>query len=199
MKVKLLAITPNAEKLIEEAGRTCYRSEAKKGYKLGTLINALIKSGHESVLEHASATFRIKGISRALSHQLVRHRLASYSQQSQRYVKESQFDYVIPPSISELGATAEDEFRSDMRLIQEMYNKWKGRGIKNEDARFVLPNACCTEIVMTCNMREWRTVFNLRCTKHAQWEIRRMCDEILKQLWKECPHVFADIKEKFLT
>lgn len=202
MKIELIAITDNAEGLIEEAGRTCYKSEEKEGNSNGQLIKRLIKSGHESVLEHASATFRISGVSRALTHQLVRHRLASYSQQSQRYVREAQFDYVTPDSIKCMeipnGVVPFDpikEFESDMKIIQEMYNKWKRLGLKNEDARFVLPNACCTEIVMTTNFREWRKIFQLRCDKHAQWEIRLAMKECLSILSQNnhAPNVFEDL------
>lgn len=198
MKIELLAITADAEKLIEEAGRTCYQSVAKENQKVGTLIKALIKSGHESVLEHASATFRIGEVSRALTHQLVRHRLCSYSQQSQRYVNEKQFGYVIPEAILNMEQCLINDFKKDMSIIQDMYDKWKLRGLKNEDARFVLPNACHTEIVMTANFREWRTIFKLRCDKHAQWEIRAMACEILKELDAQCPNVFGDLCETYV-
>ena len=199
MKIELLAITPNAEILIEEAGRTCYQSQPKTNYVTGTLIKTLIKSGHDSVLEHASATFRISEVSRALTHQLVRHRLCSFSQQSQRYVKESQFEYVIPKSVTEMGESAVLDFEEDMATIQSMYNRWKIAGLKNEDARFVLPNACCSEIVISANLREYRHVLTLRCDKHAQWEIRQMAMELLKQLYAECPNVFEDIRAKYPT
>ena len=116
MKVELLSITPNAEELIESAGRTCYQSKSKDG-QVGRLIRALIKSGHESVLEHGYATFRISEVSRALTHQLVRHRLCSFSQQSQRYVNEKQFGYVIPPSIFELNSNKIAE--SPMNYVDE--------------------------------------------------------------------------------
>jgi len=209
MKVELLSITPNAEELIENAGRTCYQSVSKDGYVVGTLIKSLIKSGHESVLEHGYATFRIGEVSRALTHQLVRHRIASYSQQSQRYVKEDQFDYVVPEAIlkSEKSivsdyvegyCAATDEFRQDMTKIQRMYDKWKKFGLKNEDARFVLPNACHTEIVMSANFREYRNIFKVRCDKHAQWEIRDIAKEMLRQLCEKCPNVFEDLKTQFL-
>lgn len=207
MKVELLSITPYAEELIENAGRTCYQSEPKEGYITGTLIRALIKSGHESVLEHGYATFRISDVSRSLTHQLVRHRICSYSQQSQRYVNEKQFGYVIPPSIRELENKLPDgdkdlngvkDFDNDMKIIQGMYDKWKARGLKNEDARFVLPNACFTEIVMSANFREFRSIFKVRCDKHAQWEIRSLANEILRQLCEKCPNVFDDLRLQFL-
>jgi len=163
---------------------------------------------HFSVLEHACATFRVSEVSRALTHQLVRHRICSFSQQSQRYVNEKQFGYVVPLSILELEKKVprgdEDlngvkDFDNDMKIIQGMYDKWKARGLKNEDARFVLPNACYTEIVVTANFREWRTIFRLRCDKHAQWEIRAMTTEILKQLYEKCPSVFGDLKSQYIS
>lgn len=201
-----MSVTPNAEALIEEAGRVCYQSEERKSNTNGKLIRRLIASGHESVLEHASATFRISGVSRAMTHQLVRHRIASYSQQSQRYVKEDQFDYVVPPSVLNLKIPedivpfdAAAEFKKDMETIQEMYNKWKRCGLRNEDARFVLPNACCSEIVMSANFREWRKIFQLRCDKHAQWEIRKAMSYCLNSLNKVAPNVFYDLSEKYLV
>ena len=195
MKIELISITPNAERVIEEAGRTCYKSKRSEDpVKTANFIKSIVKSGHSSVLEHASATFRIKKVSRALTHQLVRHRIASYSQQSQRYVSEKQFDFVIPPSIVEMGSSFIEDYKNDMKIIQGMYNKWKDRGLKSEDARYVLPNACHTEIVMSCNFREWRSVLVLRRERHAQWEIRKMADEILEILCDKCPCVFEDLK-----
>ena len=199
MKVELLSITPNAEELIENAGRTCYQSEAKEGYITGTLIKALIKSNHDSVLEHAMATFRVSEVSRALTHQLVRHRLASYSQQSQRYCNEKQFDYVVPDAIKSMSPELQKHYHDHMQEIQKMYDFWKANGLKNEDARYCLPNSCHTEIVMSANLREFRTIFKLRCDKHAQWEIRNMAKEMLKQLHSKCPNVFGDLKEQYLV
>ena len=196
MQIDMLSVTPWSEKLIETAARTCYQSQDKTKDTPDKMIRALINSGHHSVLEHASATFRISGVSRAMSHQLVRHRLASYSQQSQRYVKEDQFEYVIPESISERDVKI---FEHDMLMIQEMYDRWKHHGLKNEDARFVLPNACCTEIVMTANFREWRQIFEVRCDEHAQWEIRKAMTHCLMLLNKEAPNTFFDYAEKYLT
>ena len=196
MNIKLEAITSDAEKVIEEAARTCYQSESKS--EPGKLIKALIKSGHHSVLEHASATFRISGVSRAMTHQLVRHRLCSFSQQSQRYINESQFEYVIPPVINE-NVIWKKYFEDDMKAIQKMYDKYKALGVKNEDARFVLPNACTSEIVITANFREWRTIFGLRCDKHAQWEIRNVMMHIMTVLHGEAPSVFEDLMLKFFN
>jgi len=193
MKIKLVAITPKAVMVIENAARTCYQSEPAG--EVGELVRKLIKSGHHSVLEHAYCTFRINGCSRAMTHQLVRHRLMAISQQSQRYVKEDQFDFVIPPAIEDRH---KDMFEGYMRLIQNMYNELKLRGIRNEDARFVLPNACQSEIVVSFNFREARHIFEVRCDKHAQWEIRAAAKEMLKILNEEAPSVFEDLAEIYL-
>jgi thymidylate synthase (FAD) len=191
MKVELLAITPNAEEVIEFAGRICYRSEGKRGPGTAAkLIGKLIAMGHESPLEHASATFHISGASRSMTHQLVRHRLISVSQESQRYVDEKSFAYVMPPSVPE---GKKEEFKKDMESIRAMYVKWKGAGLKNEDARFVLPNACASEIVVSANLREFRHIFRVRCTPHAQWEIRAVCAAMLKELHRRAPSVFQDL------
>lgn len=191
MEVTLLAISPEAEKIIEEAGRTCYMSFDKIGASTASeFIQRLIKMGHDSPLEHASATFRIKGCSRAMTHQLVRHRLMSVSQQSQRYVSEEQFAYVIP---EKLPAEHIEDYRNDMRIIQEMYVKWQERGLRREDARFVLPNACCSEIVVTANFREWRHIITLRASKKAQWEIRNFAKIALKILKEKAPACFSDM------
>ena len=197
MKIELLSITLNAEQLIEKAGRTCYESQDKANGHPEVLIKAIIKSGHESVLEHAVATFKINGVSRALTHQLVRHRLCSFSQKSQRYVKEDQFEFVIPTSIKKLGKDAIETFKTQMVSIQSMYEHWKSLGIKNEDARFVLPNACTSEIVVTANFREWRKIAMLRCDKHAQWEIRYLAMKILWILRENAPSAFEDLTDTY--
>ena len=192
-QVELLAITPDSEKLIEEAGRTCYLSFGKiTKDSENKFIKMLIKSGHHSVFEHAYATFRIKGGSRAFTHQLVRHRLCAFSQQSQRYVSEKEFSFVIPPSI-EKKPEAIELFNETMETLKKNYRKLQELGIKNEDARFVLPNAVKSEIVISANLREWRHILELRCAPDAQWEIRGICNEILKILKKEAPTVFEDL------
>lgn len=194
MKVELLFITPNAEKLIESAGRTCYLSFGKQGKDTEkAFIKMLIKRGHLSVLEHASATFRISGVSRAFTHQLVRHRLCSYTQQSQRYVDESNFNYVEPESIKN-NAEAHSVFTDFMGNAKKVYSELQKLGIKNEDARFVLPNAVETQIVVTANLREWRHIVELRGEPGAQWEIRKAAIEILKILKKHAPTIFADFE-----
>ena len=191
MNVELLAITPDAERVIEIAARTCYQSGDKMvPEKMGELLPKLIAMGHESPFEHAYATFRISDVSRAMTHQLVRHRLLSVSQKSQRYVSESSFGWVVPPSVP---AGDKADYERDMATIRDMYAKWKSKGLKSEDARFVLPNACTTELVVSANFREWRHVFHVRCHRRAQWEIRDVCLLILKALNQKAPHVFADI------
>jgi len=191
-EVILLAITPNAEKLIEEAGRTCYLSLSRiTDDSERNFIRSAIKRGHHSILEHASATFRILGASRAFTHQLVRHRLASYSQQSQRYVDESEFNYIVPPEIA-ANEEALKLYRDFMEHARLTYSKFRELGIKKEDARFILPNALESQIVFSANFREFRTVFNLRLEKAAQWEIRRVCMEMLKILQQHAPSVFGD-------
>jgi thymidylate synthase (FAD) len=194
MKVELLFITPDAEKLIESAGRTCYLSFEKQGKDTEkAFIKMLIKRGHLSVLEHAYATFRISGVSRAFTHQLVRHRLCSYTQQSQRYVDESNFNYIEPESIKG-DPKAHALFTEFMEEAKKVYSELQRLGIKNEDARFVLPNAVETQIVVTANLREWRHIIELRGDPSAQWEIRKAAVEILRILKKYAPTVFADLE-----
>jgi len=194
MKVELLSITPYAEKLIENIGRTSYLSFEKQ--KKGTyvdFINMLIKNDDLSVLEHAYATFRIIGNSRAFTHQLVRHRLCSYTQQSQRYVDEHNFKYVEPESIKN-DKSAHNLFINFMNKAKEIYSELQKLGIANEDARFVLPNAVESEIAITANFRQWRHIMEIRGHPDAQWEIRTTVIEILKILKKHAPTVFADFQ-----
>ncbi len=190
--VTLLAVTPGAEKLIEEAGRTCYLSldRIAEGSEKGFIRNC-IQRGHHSILEHASASFRITGASRAFTHQLVRHRLASYSQQSQRYVDEAGFNYIMPDAIL-ADPEAAQVFRGFMARAEEAYRDLRTRGIRKEDARFVLPNALESQIVFSANFRELRAIFHLRLDRSAQWEIRRVCVEMLALLQGEAPSVFGD-------
>jgi len=199
----LLAITPEAERLIEKAGRTCYDTGDRAAADTAPrFIQMLIRRGHLSVLEHASATFRLRGVSRALTHQLVRHRLASYSQRSQRYVKEDGFGVVTPPSIADRPAAAA-RFGEFIHLARKTYDALRAEGVPPEDARFVLPNACQTEIVATANFREWRHILRLRGTREAQWEIRRLAVAILRELKRHAPAVFADLEidesDNFIT
>lgn len=191
MSVELLASTPEPEKLIERAGRICYASECKEETR-DQFIKSRIKQGHESIIEHASASFYINNISRACSHQLVRHRLASFSQQSQRYVNESDFDYIIPPSMED-DERVKIYFKDCMDYRQRDYKIFQDCNIKPEDARFILPNACATRLIMTANFREWRHFLKMRLDSHAQWEIRKLAELILDELYRISPAVFIDI------
>ena len=192
MKIELLSITENAEELIENAGRTAYKTFDKRREGSATkFIRMLITNGHLSVLEHAYASFRIKGASRAFTHQLVRHRLCSFTQQSQRYVNEKDFTYVEPESIRS-EEKAHSLFSDFMQRAREAYVELKEMGIKNEDARFVLPNAVESEIVVTANLREWRYIIELRGNASAQWEIREMAIKISELLKERVPSIFGD-------
>ena len=191
-EVKLLSVTPDSEKIIEEAGRTCYLSLSRITEHSSTnFIMSAVKRGHGSILEHASATFRIKGASRSFTHQFVRHRIASFSQQSQRYVDESEFNYIIPPSIAESPESAAI-YTDCIEVMRKTYARLREKGIKKEDARFILPNALESEIVFSANFRELRHIFSLRLEKNAQWEIRLVCLEMLRIMQKEAPSVFGD-------
>jgi len=192
MNVELLSITQNAERLIEDAGRTAYLSfgKQKEGSEV-EFIKMLIKGGHLSVLEHAYATFRVTGGSRAFTHQLVRHRLCSYTQQSQRYLDEHNFRQIEPDSIRS-NAEAHRLFMRFIEYSKDVYSKLQKLGVRNEDARFVLPNAVESQIVITANFREWRHIIELRGNTKAQWEIRKMAIEVLRLLRKHAPTVFGD-------
>jgi thymidylate synthase (FAD) len=191
LEVELVAITPDPERVIEQAGRTCYLSfDRIEEDSDAAFIRRLLKMGHESPLEHAYATFRLRNCSRAMTHQLVRHRLMAVSQQSQRYVDEEQFAYVLPETLPPEHVA---DFHQDMKIIQEMYRKWRDRGLRKEDARFVLPNACVSEIVVSANFREWRHIFSLRLSPKAQWEIRNACLKMLAILKQHAPACFEDI------
>jgi len=192
VEVKLLAITPDGEKLVEEAGRLCYAS----GKKTGTNPNWLqsrIKQGHESMIEHASATFYIKA-SRALTHELVRHRIASYSQRSQRYVKETEIDVIYPPEISEsIDPNADETFQQAVSSAWESYRKLLKAGIKPEIARYVLPNACATEIICTWNFREIRHIIKLRSSPAALPEMLAVANKIRAIMKEKAPLIFSDL------
>ena len=192
--VQLLHVTHNAEHLIESCGRTCYKSTSCiTAESYARFIRKLIESGHESVLEHASATFRISGVSRSFSHQLVRHRLASFSQESQRYVKSDSKNFVIPLALMdniEAHKIAEDALLHAEQAYEDLIHIHK---IKKEDARCVLPNATPTEIVVTMNFRELRHFFKLRLSTHAQAEIRDVACKMCHAVGAEAPNVFADL------
>ena len=209
MKVELIAYTPNPDDVCGRAAKTCTNAGGvpEKG-EVKTLKGAL-SSGHESVAEHASFTFAIEGVSRALTHQLVRHRMASYSQQSQRYVNMDGFEYVMPESIKTskekiyVGMELDcfDCLTPDYKIVHEAYEElmYKIRetyedlirvGIPEEDARYILPNACATNIVVTMNARELRHFFRLRCCTRAQWEIRELANKMLELCEEVAPVLF---------
>ena len=193
MKVELLFITPRAEKLIETAGRTAYLSHEKQAENTaGRFIKMLLSKGHHSVFEHAYATFRISGVSRAFTHQFVRHRLCSFTQQSQRFVSEASFAYIEPESVKK-NPEAHAIFINLMTKAKEAYLALQKLGIKNEDARFVLPSSIESQLVVTANLREWRHIIKLRGSRSAQWEIRAVVLEILSFLKQHTPAVFADL------
>jgi thymidylate synthase (FAD) len=212
LKVLLMEHTPNPETLIAKAAKLCYSSvgieemnENMDNEKKGKFIDMLMSYGHESPVEHVSFTFAIEGVSRSLTHQLVRHRIASYSQQSQRYVRLQQFEYVIPPEI-ENDSKAKVIFIKSMENSQQSYNdivdilneKYMESGMNDtsadkkaiEDARYVFPNACETKIIVTMNVRSLFNFFRHRCCNRAQWEIRDMAFEMLKQVKKVSPTLF---------
>ena len=197
MLVQLLAHTPEPEEVVAAAARLCYSASSierlldKSRQDREGLLARILDLGHLSVLEHASFTFGIEGISRACSHQLVRHRLASYSQQSQRYVSQKErFAAVTPPSI-DAHPDLKSRFDALMGEIHQVYRELLDAGVPAEDARFVLPNAAETKIVVTMNARELLHFFNLRCCRRAQWEIRAMAVEMLRPARRAAPLLFA--------
>ena len=188
MKVKLINHTPKPIQTVYIAARTCYSAEGPQTLwdsteidkekdisyeKMYSLLDKVFVSGHLSVLEHISFTFAIEGISRACSHQLVRHRIASFSQQSQRYVEIDEDDFIIPATISE-NIEANEIFKDFLVDVSKIYKQLIEIGIPREDARFVLPNAAATNIVMTMNFRELYNVSQIRLCTRAQWEIRSL-------------------------
>jgi thymidylate synthase (FAD) len=193
-EVELLVITPDAERVIEQAGRTCYRTEGKiTQQSAAAFVRMLVERKHESVLEHSYAVFRVRGGSRAFTHQLVRHRLASISQQSQRYVDEKNFRYIRPPSI-DANPEAKAIFDAHLALCKAAYLRLQELGCPNEDARYVLPNAVESEIVIGANFREWRHIFRQRCDHDAQWEIKAIALKALRIMMERAPNVFSDFE-----
>lgn len=204
-KVILIRHTPLPEETVALGARLCYSkagiddlTERISASDQSAFIEKLMGMGHESVLEHVTFTFGIEGVSRVLLAQLTRHRIASFSVQSQRYVSyENGFGYIIPPRIIALGEDAVNEYKYQMETIQTWYTDWQkklggsGEG-SNEDARFVLPNACETRILMTMNVRELRHFFSLRMCNRAQWEIRNMASEMYRLCLEAAPSLFED-------
>ena len=184
MKVTLTRVTENPIGAIEEAACNCYNSEPTGG----KIMKSCYNSGHHSVLEFCDFTFHIEDVSRALTHQLVRHRLASYAQRSQRYCGENNFDYVMPSTV-EKNTQAKDIYQSLMGYINMQYKRLQDLGVPNEDARMVLPNACETVIEVKMNFRTLIHFMNERLCTRAQWEIRQLALEMKKCIEKEYPEL----------
>jgi thymidylate synthase (FAD) len=167
--VTLIQATPKPIETIAQIASICYDSNPKN--HLG-LVKHLYNNGHHSVFEHIFFTFKIEGISRACSHQLVRHRHCSYTQRSQRFCSEDGFAVVLPKSV--VGVDEKDGYFDLMDYIEEHYRELQAQGVPNEDARYILPNACTTELYLSCNLRELIHIANERLCSRAQWEIRDM-------------------------
>ncbi|MGI6345141.1 MAG: FAD-dependent thymidylate synthase [Bacillota bacterium] len=204
MEVRLIRYTPEPEMTVAAAARLCYSPDqvaelldAMDLKRARRLISKLMEMRHFSPLEHASFTFGIAGVSRSLSHQLVRHRIASYSQQSQRYVALGKVPTVIPPSIAE-DSQALSYFNEAMASIEDAYRKLLNL-VPAEDARYVLPNACQTNLVMTMNARSLLNFFSLRCCNRAQWEIRELAWAMLVLVKEVAPSLFANAGPNCLT
>lgn len=217
MNVRLLAYTPDPEYVVAAAAKTCYSQSAPEEIyndlddeAVDRFFGILNDAGHESPIEHASFTFSIEGISRSCLAQITRHRMASYSVKSQRYVSEKKFSYVVPPAISkdEEAAKIYDELmEEDRRVYNKLVDrltelrlpeferfddaKTRAKKMAQEDARFVLPNSCDTQLIMTMNARSLLNFFKLRCCERAQWEIRSVANEMLRQVKIVAPHIFA--------
>ena len=220
MKVQLIAHTPEPEKVVAAAAKLCYSSSPATEImdnltdeKIEKFLDMLAGLGHDSPTEHVTFTFAIEGVSRSLLAQITRHRIASYSVKSQRYVAESMFEYILPPEIEAIPE-AKDIFIKSMErdmedynrltdiLTQKHYNDMLAQGMEEkaaktaskkkaiEDARFVLPNACETKMVVTMNVRSLKNFFNHRCCERAQWEIRVLADEMLKLVKAVAPNLF---------
>ena len=229
MTVRLIAHTPEPEKVVAAAAKLCYSDahitdllDGLDEEKTARFLTMLSDLGHASPIEHASFTFGIEGVSRTLLAQITRHRIASFSVQSQRYVRLDDFRYVIPPEIEaipEAKAAFIESMNEDAQryldLVQKLEDghtarlmaegmpekqaRAKASKQANEDARFVLPNACETKMVMTMNCRSLQNFFNLRCCNRAQWEIRAVADEMLKLVLPLAPHIFAAAGPRCLT
>ena len=210
MKVELISYSNLGEQVCGIGARTCTSDKIPtKEDDTSKALRSAISSGHESVLEHFTMTFAVSGVSRALTHQLVRHRLASYSQQSQRYVDMEEFEYVTPASMDDRVIAEYDFFRNRngyvpvremyadiMEYLRQCYKSMVDAGIPEEDARYILPNACCTNIILTVNARELRHIAAERMCAKAQAEIRQLVTEMVRQAKEVAPTLFADAGPK---
>ena len=219
MKVTLLAHTPDPERLVAAAAKLCYSAsdidtvmDGLTAEKTEYFVNMLAGLGHDSPTEHASFTFGIEGVSRSLLAQITRHRIASFSVQSQRYVRERGFEYVVPPTIAanpEAKKAYLAAMKADQRAYEQLTELLKAQHLAQmevngqtpdaraaekraiEDARFVLPNACVTKMICTMDTRSLRNFFAHRCCNRAQWEIRELADRMLAEVLRVAPHLFA--------
>ena len=197
MNVKLIGFTPNPEKIPAMAAKLTHSKtkpeelDKTSDKELDVILKQVLNLGHTSVIEHTNFTFAISDVSRSLTHQLVRHRIASYAQQSQRYVDFKEPCFITPPKI-EKNKGMKTAYNLIMENIWKEYNKLLEMGIPAEDARFVLPNAACTNIIVTMNARSLMNFFELRCCLHAQWEIRQLANKMLKEVKKIAPTIFKN-------
>lgn len=198
MRVKLFTFTPNPDMITGVAARSCWSERSADEILNGASadevrrsLEGAIERGHASVAEHVTFTFTIEGISRVCSHQLVRHRIASYSQQSQRHVKPKDGSYIIPPTIA-ADEKAREMYEDLADRAWDCYAKLLEGGIPEEDARYVLPSSTKTNLVMTMNARSLMNFFELRCCLKAQWEIRELAHEILRQVKEVAPLLFKN-------
>jgi thymidylate synthase (FAD) len=207
-RVILIRHSCNPDELIAMAAKLCYSNADVEDLRAGVeqkdqtaFLRRLMDMGHESPLEHATFTFAISGVSRSFLAQITRHRIASFSVQSQRYVgqkrEQGEFCYVLPPAIEALGQAAVDRYHLQMQTMQRWYNEWvdalgDAGESSNEDARFVLPNAAETRMLVTMNVRELGHFFRLRCCNRAQWEIRAVAWQMLQLCRRVSPVLFAD-------
>jgi thymidylate synthase (FAD) len=207
---KILAIMAglkgsNPLQLIESAGRTAYQSQARiTNNSAKIFVENIRKLGHESVIEHSSMMVQFNNVSRGFTHELVRHRLAAFTQESTRYVDESDFKIIAPPNKDlnnklvtlNIGRskTVEVSFKDWMNLNEQMYRGLRRAGWVPQDARQVLPNAINAQIVCTANFREWRHIFKLRTSPAAHWEIKEVMIKLLKEVQKKVPVIFDDFK-----
>ena len=199
MNVELLQYPDNPERAVATAARLCYAPVGAKELmetmppeRVQSVLSTIMKSGHFSTLEHVSYTFAVDGVSRALTHQLVRHRLASFNQQSQRYVKFTEGVETVKPDTVSRDEEANRIFDEAINAVLEGYQKLLDAGIPAEDARYLLPNAAETKIVITMNIRELLHFFGLRCCNRAQWEIREMAHRMLALVKPTAPYIFMD-------
>ena len=199
MQVNLLYHTPDPERAVATAARLCYAPvgaaelmDTLDDEHIHKVLATIMRSGHFSTLEHASYTFAIDGVSRAMTHQLVRHRLASYNQQSQRYVAfKDTPEFIMPASIA-ADDDARGLFEHVTDVIYDAYRTLVDAGVPAEDARYLLPNAAETKIVVTMNIRELLHFFSTRCCNRAQWEIRAVADAMLELVRPTAPFIFMD-------